>query len=110
MFEPVIDPLPDDPEALKSLLVEREQLLKQQDRLIAQLQAEVAKLEEERRLDRARRFAASSEAGDHQYRLFDEAETRAQDAAEVFSDKQDESVATIKLRRRRRCCAGEGRA
>ncbi|MCZ6619691.1 MAG: IS66 family transposase zinc-finger binding domain-containing protein [Gammaproteobacteria bacterium] len=40
-----------------------------------------AKLEEEKRLDRARRFGASSEAGDHQYRLFDEAEGHQDESA-----------------------------
>jgi len=101
MSEPAIEPLPNDPEALKALLVEQEQLLKRQDRLIAQLQAEVAKLEEERRLDRARRFAASSEAGDHQYRLFDEAETRAQDAAEVPSEDPGATVEVAAHTKRR---------
>lgn len=43
----------------------------------------LAKLEEERRLDRARRFGASAEAGDHQYRLFDEAEAH-QEASEAL--------------------------
>ena len=50
---------------------------------------EIAKFEEERRLDRARRFGASAEAGDHQYRLFDEAETHADTADD------EESVSAI---------------
>ena len=48
---------------------------------IRYLESKVSKLEEERRLDRAQRFGASSEAGDHQYRLFDEAETQQDDLA-----------------------------
>ena len=93
------DELPNDPQALKALVVERDQAVREADlrlikadlqlikadlqltkveakytRTIHKLQLEIAKLEEERRLDRARRFGASSEAGDHQYRLFDEAE------------------------------------
>ncbi len=48
------------------------------------LQFELAKHEEERRLERARRFGASSEAGDHQANLFDEAEANdAIDTSEV---------------------------
>jgi transposase len=47
----------------------------------------VAKLEEERRLERARRFGASSEAGDHQANLFDEAEQHADEDAETTQDE-----------------------
>jgi transposase len=47
---------------------------------IRYLESKVAKLEEEKRLDRAQRFGASSEAGDHQYRLFDEAEAHQQES------------------------------
>ena len=79
------DELPDDPQALKALVVERDQAVREANlklikvqaknaRTIHKLKLEIAKLEEERRLDRARRFGASSETGDHQYRLFDEAE------------------------------------
>lgn len=77
-----IDQLPDDPAALKSLLKEAF--------------AKLAKYEEERRLERARRFGASAEAGDHQYRLFDEAE--ASDEVEV---SKDETVAVAAHHKRR---------
>jgi transposase len=92
-----IDQLPDDPKALKSLL-------KRQHSEIIQLKVELAKLEEERRLDRARRFGASSEAGDHQYRLFDEADTNAEDAAEVEAavDETVEVAAHTKRRPKRK--------
>ena len=86
------DELPNDPEVLKTLLIEHDHTFRQQLReqrrtlesrhakALYRLQLEIAKLEAERRLDRARRFGASSEAGDHQYRLFDEAETHAAEA------------------------------
>lgn len=66
--------LPSDITSLKSLLIERDRHALAGDRKIILLEAIVAKLEEEKRLDRARRFGASSEVGDHQARLFDEAE------------------------------------
>ena len=63
--------------ALKAQLAEQRAAMVAQEKRYASVLVELAKLEEERRLDRARRFGASSEAGDHQYRLFDEAETHA---------------------------------
>ena len=95
------DELPNDPEALKTLLIEHDHTFRQQlreqrqtlesrhARALHRLQLEIAKLEEERRLDRARRFGSSSEAGDHQYRLFDEAEMHA--AGESIAEELDES-------------------
>jgi len=73
--------LPSDITSLKSLLIERDRHALAGDRKIILLEAIVAKLEEEKRLDRARRFGASSEAGDHQARLFDEAEGHQDDSA-----------------------------
>lgn len=67
-----IDRLPDDPATLKALL--REAFTK------------IAKLEEERRLDRAQRFGASAEAGDHQANLFDEAELAESEASDTSED------------------------
>jgi transposase len=62
-------------------------------------QLKIAKFEEERRLDRARRFGASSEAGDHQYRLFDEAETNLDvDAADTDAEEGGiEADATVEV-------------
>ncbi len=54
------------------------------------LELKLAKLEEERRLERARRFGASSEAGEHQANLFDEAEQSAE--TEPVVDLPDETV------------------
>ena len=69
-------------------------------------QLKIAKFEEERRLDRARRFGASSEVGDHQYRLFDEAETNLDvDAANTDSEEggieADETVEVAAHTKRR---------
>ena len=56
---------------------------------IRYLESKVAKLEEEKRLDRAQRFGASSEAGDHQYRLFDEAEAHQEEPDSAALDGAD---------------------
>jgi transposase len=61
----------------------------------------IAKLEEERRLDRARRFGASSEAGDHQYRLFDEAESAAAAEPEASLADDDEVIEVAAHTKRR---------
>ena len=62
---------------------------------------EIAKFEEERRLDRARRFGASSEAGDHQYRLFDEAESHADRVnGEPADDETQDIIAAKSVKRR----------
>jgi transposase len=78
-----------DPErAFQQSLIYFLQRVKERDEKILLLETEVAKLEEERRLDRARRFGSSSEAGDHQYRLFDEAEAQ-QDESDGELDGSD---------------------
>ena len=59
--------------ALRLVEAQREVEREYAQRLYA-LQLMVEKLEAEKRLERARRFGASSEQGDHQGRLFDEAE------------------------------------
>jgi transposase len=48
-------------------------------------QLKIAKFEEERRLARARRFGASSEAGDYQANLFDEADAHADPAVDAVA-------------------------
>ena len=93
--------LPDDIEALKDLVIE------QQAAYLAALREaklQLAKYEEERRLDRARRFGASAEAGDYQANLFDEAETSASgedDQDEVDTDAVIEVAAHTKRRPKR---------
>jgi len=92
--------------ALKAQLAEQREAMAAQEKQFASVLMELAKLEEERRLDRARRFGASSEVGDHQYRLFDEAETHADtnsdsgDAAE--SDDDTVTIAEHTKRRGKR--------
>jgi transposase len=61
------------------------------------LQIELAKHEEERRLERARRFGASSEAGDHQANLFDEAEAHVEDTINDAIDACEVDVETIEV-------------
>ena len=62
------------------------------------LETKLAKYEEERRLERARRFGASSEAGDDQYRLFDEADV--QTSTEALDDVSVDAVVTAQTKRR----------
>ncbi len=98
-----IDDLPDDPAALKSLLIEQQRLLSDVQKEVAFLQAEVAKLAEDRRLDRERRFGASSEAHDYQAKLFDEAEVHGHEVAvEEVDDSDTVEVAAHKKRRPKR--------
>lgn len=73
-------------EALDAQLEARDAALAEKDRRLAalvkemrMLRLEIAKYAEERRLERARRFGASSEAGDHQAKLFDEADAHAEE-------------------------------
>jgi transposase len=66
--------LPDDVDALKHLLLEAQQQLRVRENRISALEGIISYLQEEKRLARAQRFAASSEQLDLQYTLFDEAE------------------------------------
>ena len=95
------DELPSDINSLKSLVIERDRHALDSDQKIMLLEAKVAKLEEEKRLDRARRFGASSEAGDHQYRLFDEAEAE-DDSVDVDTSDLIEVPAHTKRKPKRR--------
>jgi transposase len=95
------DELPSDINSLKSLVIERDRHALDSDHKIVLLEAKVAKLEEEKRLDRARRFGASSEAGDHQYRLFDEAEAE-DDSVDVDTSDLIEVPAHTKRKPKRR--------
>ena len=80
--------LPNDIDALKDLVVEAFMQL--------------AKYEEERRLERARRFGASSEAGDHQANLFDEAEQQAEEDGDDDLSDAIEVAAHSKRRPKRK--------
>ena len=65
-------------------------------------QLKLAKFEEERRLERARRFGASSEAGDYQANLFDEADAHADQAVgDVAMDDRVDSIDVAAHRKRR---------
>ena len=86
-----------------ALTTERAEVAKERaeyERELRALALEIAKFEEERRLDRARRFGASSEAGDHQYRLFDEAESHAQSVDESADDNTQDVPTTKPIKRR----------
>ena len=96
-----IDRLPDDPKALKALLKSQQDELRERELEYQKLRLELAKLEEERRLDRARRFGASSEAGDHQYRLFDEAE-QSEEAQAPTVDTEPVAATAHKRRPKRK--------
>lgn len=67
-----------------------------------QAQLEIAKFEEERRLARARRFGASSEVGDYQANLFDEADAHADQAVDdVAMDDRVDTIDVAAHRKRR---------
>ena len=109
MPERAIDSLPDDPAVLKAALAEQVLQLAEQARLsqsyrrkIVVLEAEIAKMAEERRLDRAKRFGASSEAGDHQANLFDEADIHATDVADEVVDEANADTIEITSHTKRR--------
>jgi transposase len=67
-----------------------------------QAQLKIAKFEEERRLARARRFGASSEVGDYQANLFDEADAHADQAVDdVAMDDRVDTIDVAAHRKRR---------
>lgn len=88
MATPSRKPLSDDPKVLKKRIVF--------------LEAKLAKLEAEARLNRAERFGASSERNDHQVRLFDEAEQAAPAADEDAGAETVEVKAHAKRRPKRK--------
>ena len=94
-----LEQLPDDVDALKSLLVEQ---ARQHDEVVArngQLESRVVILTEQLNLALARRYAASSEKiAPDQIRLFDEAEVEARSAASF----EDETVTVPEHSRRKR--------
>ena len=95
--------LPNDIEALKDLVLsQRDTLSKAYEQKIILLEAKLAKYEEERRLDRARRFGASSEAGDHQANLFDEAEQHRSEVDNIVDESSAIEVATHSKHRPKR--------
>lgn len=68
-------PIPTDPAELAAHTIELR-------KRVRYLNAKIAKLEEDQRLARSERFGASSERGEPQYRLFDEAELAAAEDAD----------------------------
>jgi len=76
------DGISEDIDALLKRLNEQEDIIEKKSEVIASLKRRVACLEEYLRLDRARRFAPSSEKNPHQMEfLFNEAETEEEAAA-----------------------------
>jgi transposase len=92
-----------DMEGLTELIAEISQDPRRAARRIRHLEAEVAKLEEEKRLARAERFAASAERNEHQARLFDEAEqaARAESSAETPAESEIETIEVAAHTKRR---------
>lgn len=103
-----LDQLPDDPDALKSLLAEQllrnEQLHTSQQIIIQKnehLSARVATLQEQLNLALARRYAASSEKiSPDQIRLFDEAESETEGLDDAPTE--DETVTVPEHTRKKR--------
>ena len=80
-----VDQFPDDAATLKALLLEA--------------LTKLAKYDEERRLARAHRFGASSEAGDHQANLFDEADVHG--VEDIDPEVEDDSLEVAAHTKRR---------
>jgi transposase len=86
-----INDLPDDPELLKRLIIRQQNQLRE-------LNLKLLQIAEERRLERAKRFGASSERSDHQYRLFDEAEAHAAETVDASADEAESNdVETVEV-------------
>ena len=98
-----IQSLPDDPEALKSLLIDLSSQLASKDKLLDQQQQKVAHLQEQIRILLHNRFAASSERRTHpgQQELFDEAEVEA-GAQKAFASADDAPVEVAAHSQRRK--------
>jgi transposase len=76
--------LPDDPEALKALLLEKEALVIEQQKQLAQKDTQLIALQEKLNLLLAKRFGPSSEKGDkQQLGLFNEAEAQVDEAPQA---------------------------
>lgn len=93
-MEKPLESLPDDPQRLKALLLERQQELAQKDDALARsaheldiLKGKLAWFEEQLRLARHKRFGASSEKHLHQEDLFNEAEALLDEAEPVEEEK-----------------------
>ena len=103
-----LDQLPDDVNALKSLVADQvarnEQLQVDKQTVLqknAQLQSKVIILQEQLNLALARRFAASSEKiAPDQIRLFDEAEVDAE--AQAVMPSEDDAITVPEHTRRKR--------
>lgn len=91
--------LPDDVNALKHLLLEAQQQLRARENRISALESIISYLQEEKRLARAQRFAASSEQLDLQYTLFDEAEQ----LVEAHEAQHPAPPAPIEVKAHQRC-------
>lgn len=96
-YPKLIQALQDNPQAeaeLDTLLKQQQEKFQQEmQRQLLHLQATIAKLEEEKRLARAERFAASSEQI-AQYALFDEAEASLnEDSESTEVDEMDSTIA-----------------
>ena len=71
-----IDKLPDDPAALKALLLDQQTKLDDQQKKIQGLQSQIDSLHESLRLERYRKYATRSEKAPGQQELFDEADQK----------------------------------
>ena len=95
---------PDDSQRLAQIQADPQRALQDIISLeskVSNLVTELAKLQEERRLDRARRFGASSEAGDHQANLFDEAELTELTPDEETTEAADTDIEVAAHTKRR---------
>ena len=95
--------LPDDIEALKSLLVESDARTVELEQENRRIKAEVLSLQEQLNLALARRYAASSEKiSPDQVRLFDEAEVSCAEADTADAPVSDDEAVVVAAHRRKK--------
>jgi len=90
-------PLPDDLEALKALVLQGEIDRRAQAECLARQQQRIELLQEQIRLLTHKRFGTSSEKSDQQAELFNESEA----AEETVAEAVDEATETITYQRRK---------
>lgn len=82
--------------SLKKQVGSQNKKIGSQNKQIRSLKKQLAIIEEKRRLDRLKRFGASADRGEHQYRLFDEAEAHENDAADDEAGETDD-ISTVEV-------------
>jgi len=89
-------PLPDDPQAWADLLSEQAHVIEKKSAVIAEQKQRIAILEEYLRLEKQKRFGASSEKNSDQGELFNELELAAGEPDDDDVEMDDTTVSAPK--------------